>query len=556
MTALESVAVETPMVRRLSAYESAALSCADSTRRGIEQRALDAKRVKALLMKRDAYRGSEINRLTADWAISLLTPDDELRWTNRRIRARARDLRRNNAYARHFLTMLAINVVGPNGIDVDPQVRDNSGKLNKMLNQKIDDAWEDWSSCVTIDGRLSRVAFEHQTIKAWACDGEAFVRLWPGFPDNPYRFALDAIDPDQIDERMNRLSPSGGENEIRMGVEINQYGRPVAFWMWDHPASYTAMGGPRNHIRVPAEQVIHLYDPERCNQTRGTSWFACIMLPLKMLDGYIEGELVGARLAASKMGFFQLKVGESGEFTPDVNNEISMEANPGSFETLPPGYELATFDPHHPNVAYGAFVKGALRTVSTGLDCSYNSLGNDLESVNYSSARMGLTIERDTWETLQNRFRDVFYRRIYAEWLDCALLSGRLVLDSRDFRKFLEVKYAARSFDSPDPLKDSEADSVDINAGLISRQQVLAKKGRDFFEIAEQLKAEQDEAIRLGIDITPPRVAPKGAAGGAGAAAAEAADTGTTVADASANALDIPAAIAERAALNGQGRLR
>ena len=60
---------------------------------------------------------------------------------------------------------------------------------------------------------------------------------------------------------------------------------------------------PREHIVVPASEIIHAYMPTRPEQTRGVPFTASAMPNIKMLNGYMEAEITAARVSASKMGF-------------------------------------------------------------------------------------------------------------------------------------------------------------------------------------------------------------------------------------------------------------
>jgi hypothetical protein len=54
----------------------------------------------------------------------------------------------------------------------------------------------------------------------------------------------------------NYLMPNG--NQIRMGVETDPYGLPVANHLWKrHPAEYST--APQFRIRVPAAEIVHLF---------------------------------------------------------------------------------------------------------------------------------------------------------------------------------------------------------------------------------------------------------------------------------------------------------
>lgn len=470
---------------------------------------------KALFAKKQSrsyFKGAEFSRLTQDWVTSPLTADDELRSDVRRLRSRSRELARNSPIIRQYLGMLAVNVIGPKGFTHQAEVADNSRKLNRRINDNIEAAWKHWSKSVTLDGRLSLVKFQHQLIQAVARDGEVLVRMWRVPTSvNCCAFALEAIDADLLDERLIVGRTETG-NEIRMGVEVDSYNRPVAYHVWNRPDSIVGSSLPRFRQRVPASEVIHLYDPERVNQTRGVPWTAAVMMPLRMLEGYIEAELVAARTAAAKMGFFVRKDGTMpGAIETDERGIISTEANPGTFDFAPEGYELQDWSPDHPNAVFADFVKGALRQVATGLRMSYNALANDLEGVNYSSMRSGLLIERDMWRALQTWWTESFLDRVYDEWLAQALLSGELKADTRNFSKLLAHKFIGRGWQWVDPLKDASAGELALANGLTSRTRLLAEQGIDVESVFQELAREDELADEYGVDLKelgPPDEAP------------------------------------------------
>ncbi|MGH9781578.1 MAG: phage portal protein, partial [Candidatus Acidiferrales bacterium] len=266
-----------------------------------------------------------------------------------------------------------------------------------------------------------------------------------------------------------------------------------------HPSD---LGGSLLRERVPAEYIIHLYDPERINQTRGITWFHPCMVELRMLGGYVEAELVAARTGAAKMGF--LKYTDVSSFVePNPDAKYRIEAQPGVIETLPPGLDFQAWSPEHPASAFQMFVKAMLRFVSSSLGVSYNALASDLEGVNYSSMRSGLLIERDQWKMLQSLMKEQLLQPIFEQWLSMALLSGALVLDSRDPARFCEGKWEPRGWQWVDPLKDVQSAILAIGAGLASRNGVLADQGDDVEEVFEELSEEKklEESFDLHLQI-------------------------------------------------------
>jgi lambda family phage portal protein len=454
---------------------------------------------------RSVFKGAEMSRLWMDWVTGPIAADQEIMNDFLRLRARAREMRRNHPLVRKYLKLLANNVIGATGFKLRGRVKNNDGTLNDIFNKKIQAAWFKWSKEVTVDGRHTLTSLQQFLIKALATDGEILVRKIRNFKANLFRFALQVIDPDLLDHTFMR-SPQNGENEIRLGIEVDPYGRAVAYWFWDRHPSDLINVSARKRIRVPADEIIHFFVPDRSSQSRGVTWLNSVMMPAKMLDGYVEAEVVAARIGSSKMGFFQAKSAADAE--PPLSDgtnpqaKIKMEANPGTFEQLPPGWEFKEYNPEHPSTAFPPFIKAMQRWIAAGLAVGYNGLSGDLESVNYSSIRADMLIERDEWRTLQALWIPQFLDVVYAEWIVWAQLSGQLVLDNRPSDAFLDVVHIPRGWQWVDPLKDVNASIAEIDNGLNSRARICAEQGTDFEEIARELLEEQDLIDDLGLMLT------------------------------------------------------
>src|ERR1700735_2011959 len=71
------------------------------------------------------FNGAMGGRLTMDWIASILSADQEIKGNMRLLRARARELSRNNPVAKSYLKLLVANVLGEKGIGYKAQVRNN-----------------------------------------------------------------------------------------------------------------------------------------------------------------------------------------------------------------------------------------------------------------------------------------------------------------------------------------------------------------------------------------------------------------------------------------------
>lgn len=456
------------------------------------------------------YAAAAYDRLSKDWRFSETTADVELYAALRIMRGRSRELHRNDDYFRRFVNMLKTNVIGHEGVRLQAGYRKKNGKDPDLDSiKKIEKAWKRWGKrgTASVCGTMSLWATACQVVERWAVDGEVLVQLLPGW-DNAFGFAIKVIEADQLDLIKNEVLPNG--NVITMGVEKTSYGKPVAYHILSsHP------GNSLNHHlgavseRIDARYIIHIFQKARPDQSRGEPIVVSAMRRLRQLGAYEEAELVAARIAASKMGFY--KTSEGGAFdeegVDDEGNPIEKSkdftttAEPGTFEVLPDGYDFVSWDPQHPNSSFGDFSKSILRGVSSGFNVSYVGLSNNLEGVSYSSIRSGEMSDRDGWRVIQKMFVEQFYEEIFQAWLPMAIASGALDLPMSAKDKWAEVNWQPRGWGWVDPDKEIKAKERSVSNSFESLYDVVAETGRDLDDVLEANARARDRAKDLGLKL-------------------------------------------------------
>lgn len=454
-------------------------------------------------IKKRNYAAATMNRLTAGWTITSQSADEEIKASLKNLRARSRELARNNDYARKFLKLCVTNIVGPHGMTMQNKAKDFAGKLDALANTKIEEAWEEWcrkENC-DISRELSWVDMQRLFIETVARDGEILIKKIPS--DNRFKFSLQFLEADHLDENYNQVLSNG--NRIKMGIEFDKWQRRVAYHLLvNHPGDYTYMRAGNRYERISADEIMHVYVKERPSQSRGVPWMHTAMTRLNMLGAYEEAELVAARIGASKMGFYETPTGT--EYVGDAidNGNLVKEVEPGIFEQLPAGVSFKPFDPQHPAGNFQFFMKTVLRGVASGLLVSYNSLASDLESTSYSSVRAGSLEERDMWRVLQNWMVTNFCDEVFESWLKMALLTQAVTLPAGKFNKFNAPKWQVRGWQWIDPLKDVKANVEAIQFGLKTRAMIAAEQGYDIEDIFEQLIHEKELMEKLGLAFKEP----------------------------------------------------
>ena len=469
--------------------------------------------------KRRAYQGARVSRLTADWVTSGTSADSEIKSSFKSLRNRARQLVRDNDYARQAVRAIQNNVIG-HGIRHQGQVKMlGADRLDEVINGQIHEQWERWmhKSRCDVSGILGFHDIERLLIRSMAESGEVFIRMIKRpFGDSRVPFALQVLEADYlIDDDVPQAAEG---NTVRMGIEVDQYLRPQAYHFYANHPGDTYAGNARTtgrRIRVPADEVIHLFLPERPGQTRGVTWFASALMRLHMLQGYEEAEVVRARASSALMGFI---TSPEGELIGDAvyEGERVSEFQPGVFKYLQPGESVTVPDLNSPDGQLEPFTRSMLRAVAAGVGVSFESISKNFSESNYSSSRLSLLEERDTYRVLQRYMIENFHQQVFEQWLDMAVLSGALNLPGYESNpdRYRASRWVPRSWEWVDPQREVDAYKTAVRCGFKTLGQVIAEQGGDLDDVlvARQAELAMLDEMDIVTDTDPSEVTSGGSA--------------------------------------------
>lgn len=477
------------------------------------------------------YTGAAFGRLLGDWVASSTSPDAEAVMAIATLRNRVRDLERNNDYVVNALRTIENNVIG-HGVKLQSQIKrmrgPGAGQMDKDLNEAIETTYARWHRakfCHTA-GTLSFQAIERLIVRAMARDGEVFIRkVRRSFGGSQVPLALEVIEADLLDET---YTANYEGRQIRMGVEVDEWFRPVAYWFFmrhpgDIPFGSRSVADQRR-IRVPASEVIHLYRPDRPGQTRGVPWFASALTRLRHMSGYEEATVIAARAQACQMGFIETPDPEfEGDGVYDGERVSGFE--PGKIATLAPGEKFVSHSPTQPSGLLDPFMRYMIRGVAAGSGVSYETLSKDYSQSNYSSSRLALLDDRDTWRVLQQMVIDTFHQNVFEEWLEMAVLSGALNLPGYETQRqrYETVRWIPRGWAWIDPEREIKAYKTAVRSGMMTLTDVVAQNGGEFEELAHARARELElcDDLELIFDTDPEMTTEQGQAQPAMAVEAE-----------------------------------
>lgn len=445
------------------------------------------------------------------WDVQNVSADHALYFNLDRIKARCRDLARNNDYARHFLRLLDSNVIGPHGFTLQGR-RYAGAKRDKAFNSTLESHWRKagkLKNAPSTDGKKTKAELASLWMRTLATDGEVFEVYFPSH-SNRYRFASRIVDSTLIDWTKNELLSNG--NRIKMGVEIDQHEKVIAYWVLArHPSEYLFADNlsAQTHQRITADRARLTFLEEFPGQTRGVSWLAAPAIRAQMLQKFEEAIVIASRGAAAKGGFYEVDEDYEGAVPGDEEGEdasemIRKQVEPGEWELLPRGIKAKPYDPQSPPAGVKDMCSSMLRGIASGLGISYHHLANDLSGVNYSSARSGDLELRGIFRKLQRFVIDHHEEPYFCWWAKILRFNPDTPIDGRKLDGCLdndEYEFRARGWDWVDPLKEVNAHEKAINLGLTTRTRVIAERtGEDIEDVLDELQAEREMMVERGLN--------------------------------------------------------
>lgn len=384
---------------------------------------------------------------------------------------------------------LVTNVVG-NGIHVEPQPV-VGGRLNADLADAIEDEWKRWTRTPEVTAELPWGELQRLSARAWLRDGEFFAQHVG--QDAPYpwasgevRYRIEFLESAMVP--MDNFTAQDSTN-VRQGVVHDAWNRPTAYHVYlRHPHDYSVgdlTGGPVGNLLqtkvVPAERLTHVKFARRWPQTRGVPILHGVIRRLQDIKDYEDSERIAARVAASMCAYVRKSPENDYEIKDDAfdNRPERMQAG-RIFDDLLPGEEIGTIAHERPNSGLGEFRSQMLRAVASGTGTRYSSIANDYSGT-YASQRQELVEARPHYLRLRHYYVERFVRVVYERWLRQAWLQGAFgsMPGGIEFDDLRRAEYIGPGQAWIDPLKEVQADEKAVQAGFMTREQVIINRGGD-----------------------------------------------------------------------------
>lgn len=484
------------------------------------------------------------------WLPTLRSPDSEITRDRDLMVARARELYRNDGWAKGSITRITDAAVGAQFF---PVPRPNWRALARALGPKFDAIWaKEFTSIVVSEWRmwaddparhcdaakrLTMTQILRQMFETKMVEGDDVALLpWAIEQRNAgvsrYATTVQIIDPDRLSNPMSMIDTQfcrGGVQIDGLGAAIGYHIRrahpydtylTTASMTWDYFPRFGPLGRPF---------AVHDFDAQRADQHRGVGILTPVISRYRNLNTFDATALQRAILR-NVVGFFissnrtEDEVGDSisAESTQQravnaiADDELRMQLNKNAPITmggvrvpvLPPGEKVNAVGATGDAADFEKFQQAYIRSAATATGQSAEEISNDFSQLNYSSFRGSML---QAWKTLIRRRRDFqagTATPIYAAWLEemVDLVSEAMPqgFSSQDFAEhraaFAQANWIGPGRGWVDPVKERQGEVLGLDAGFGTLEQTCADiSGMWWEDVLDQREHEMNEMRKRGM---------------------------------------------------------
>ena len=369
-----------------------------------------------------------------------------------------------------------------------------------------------YTECVYGETRLDMLAAQVQVVKLVKRDGQCLIRHihQTDLARVPYSRVPYQIQILHIDHLPSWFTmPLGDGGRIVGGVEFDREGFIVAYHLFPvHPYDYLAMNQFKRFpipIRVAANEISVVGELPEPGAVRAMPPMVAAYPAARELYEYMDAEMVRKRTMANQVLLISapgneededtLKdvMGEEPGYGPDGETVLrNSEANrdvpfkvaspePGGAVITPPGWKIEQTDPTDVGTSFEPFLRRAWGNAALGTGLPYGIFSDDYLGA-WNNDRL-YKVQRQAFSRGVKRWRKVvienmFWRPIIRRFAIAAYLSGEWVPDADvDLRQVYLTKVDFAREEYVHPLQDAQSDQLLLQMGLISRDDLAAKRG-------------------------------------------------------------------------------
>lgn len=454
----------------------------------------------------DLFRGTQKPRQSVAPVVrarfdAAASSDDHRHWANadafaadaalspsvrRTLRNRARYERANNSYLAGISATLANDLIG-----TGPRLQLDTG--DPEADRMVERLFFDWGWTVDLPAKLRTMR------EALVTDGEAFALMI----SNP-RLAGVQLDVRLVEAEMvatptesmqSTITPEGNTVD---GMEFDAVGNVTAYQVLNfHPGANFRVN-TLQFQRVPANQMVHWFRPQRPGQHRGVPEVAPALRLFGQLRRYTEAVIAAAETAADLAAFIHSN--SPAAEVDEVDAFAALEIQKRTLTTLPEGWDISQLKAEQPTTQYPAFVRAILCEIARCMQLPYNVAALDSSSYNYASGRMDHQVHAMNQRVERDQLERTMLDRLLEAFVNEASLAGLLPAGLPPFSEW-NWGWVWDGKDHVDPAKEANAAETRLRTHTTTLAAEYARQGKRWDVELRQIAAERSLMRELGLEV-------------------------------------------------------
>lgn len=471
------------------------------------------------------YDGARRDRLTEDWAPGNSGPNSIHQNGAAFLRERARDLVLNNDLAESAVTAYIDNVIGC-GIWPKADFGDD-GEEDGAIRDEFLREFERWgfreADCTR---KQTFYELEALWLEEVIVGGGCLVHYLelPKSKNQRLGLSLELIPEERFcEDRDWSGTNKKTANRIERGIETDNLGRDVAYWVYEsHPNDLDVWAG-LEPIRLAADECEYAFRRRRSGQRRGYSWLNPIVQKLWKLGYYTDNELQSSAIKSCFSLIVKTADGSDVVGLADADGSSSCavydssgnrveRVQPGMIGYMRNGDEVTAVMPTTPGSEAAVWTTLMQQGIAVGFGLSYEELLRDYSRGNFGTMRAGMNRDRIGFSRVQMFAVEHFCKPTYPRFVSAASRYGAdafpdpaSYIANRD--EWDRCTWQTPGWRSPAPLDDAKANTLNRQMGFDNHRDIVGNGGKDSDENFRQLQREKPKLDACGIVLDPKAVA-------------------------------------------------
>ena len=342
---------------------------------------------------------------------------------------------------------------------------------------------------------------------------------------------MQVIDGQQVESPLDEDGKGKG-NKIVKGIEINEKGEHIAFWIYVGDLKHKRVESRNNQGMLVAWMIYG--DKHRIDHQRGIPRIASILEKVSKLDRFSEASVSKAEQVANVVFAFEHDATSTGTniLSGSLSSKKSTEVQVSPYEkgelsaaqmrqstsnqvfNLTPGSKLSQLSTQS-ETTFNEFFRAVFVVLCAAVDIPEEVALQKYEQ-NYSSSRAAINGWEYIAEIHRKRFAKKFYEPFYRCWLEFNILNGTIksngFLKAKSKGQFMAIeayfnaRFMGKKMPHIDPLKEAKAVRAMLgndDTPLISNEQATEAVGYgDWNENYKKYLEEDKQIIKDEPEIT------------------------------------------------------